>query len=192
MGRQELLEKLRAHSAAQLKLPAHYKQAAVAVILREFDEELRMLFIQRTRHEGDPWSGHMAFPGGRVDPEDESPLAAARRETLEEVGIFLEERHFVAAVQEIQASARGSRLEMVVFPFVFFWDGNAETVHAADEVAATVWIPVDLVLDTSRHTTFDNHYDNRTVRMSCIEYNGYRIWGMTYRMIQNLIAAVES
>ncbi|HNE24534.1 MAG TPA: hypothetical protein PLG78_15275, partial [Leptospiraceae bacterium] len=113
-------------------------------------------------------------------------------ETMEEVGIFLEDRHYVAPVQEIQASARGSRMELIVFPFVFYWDGDSELIHAADEVAATVWVPVDLVLDQTRHTTFMNQYEDKTVQMNCIEYEGYRIWGMTYRMIQNLISAVNA
>ena len=188
----EILERLRSQDLVPLRLPSHYRQAAVAVILRESPEGLRMLFIQRTAHPGDPWSGHMAFPGGRVDPDDESPLAAARRETMEEVGIFLEDRHYVAPVQEIQASARGSRMELIVFPFVFYWDGDSELIHAADEVAATVWVPADLVLDQTRHTTFMNQYEDKTVQMNCIEYEGYRIWGMTYRMIQNLISAVNA
>ena len=192
MTASEILERLRSQDLVPLRLPSHYRQAAVAVILRESRDGLRMLFIQRTAHPGDPWSGHMAFPGGRVDPEDESPLAAARRETMEEVGIFLEDRHYVAPVQEIQASARGSRMELIVFPFVFYWDGDSELIHAADEVAATVWVPVDLVLDQTRHTTFMNQYEDKTVQMNCIEYEGYRIWGMTYRMIQNLIAAVNA
>ena len=66
-------------------------QAAVAAILRPnvgiagYD----ILFIRRAEYEGDPWSGHMALPGGRVDPQDRDEEAAAIREVHEEVGIDL-------------------------------------------------------------------------------------------------------
>ena len=60
--------------------------AAVAAVL---DRNLDLLLIRRAVHERDPWSGNMAFPGGRVEPEDDGPLAAALRETLEEVGLPL-------------------------------------------------------------------------------------------------------
>ena len=68
--------------------PEH-RRAAVAMILRDRPGGPEVLFIERARREGDPWSGHMAFPGGRVDPTDDGVRAAAERETLEEVGIPL-------------------------------------------------------------------------------------------------------
>ncbi len=61
---------------------ANTRQAAVAVILREVDDELEILFIKRSETPGDPWSGHMAFPGGHEDPGDEDLKQAAVRETL--------------------------------------------------------------------------------------------------------------
>ena len=60
--------------------------AAVAVLIRP---DGAVLFIQRAEYEGDPWSGHMALPGGRIDPGDDGAEAAARREVHEEVGVDL-------------------------------------------------------------------------------------------------------
>ena len=65
------------------------RRAAVAIVLSDSSSELQVLFIERASREVDPWSGHMAFPGGRVDDTDESPQAAAKRETFEEVGLSL-------------------------------------------------------------------------------------------------------
>src|SRR5688572_28899501 len=66
------------------------KHAAVAAVLHEPGEgHPELLFIERAEHPLDPWSGHMAFPGGRVDPGDPGPRHAAERETLEEVGLDL-------------------------------------------------------------------------------------------------------
>src|SRR5215218_7814707 len=65
--------------------------AAVALVLREGSEGPELLVIKRSEAEHDHWSGHLALPGGRVEPEDESLLATAARETLEEVGLDLRE-----------------------------------------------------------------------------------------------------
>ena len=65
------------------------RRAAVAMLLREAAEGPEVFFIERARHPGDPWSGHMAFPGGRVEVGDPDVRAAVERETLEEVGISL-------------------------------------------------------------------------------------------------------
>ncbi|NJK89114.1 MAG: NUDIX domain-containing protein, partial [Myxococcales bacterium] len=56
------------------------RQAAVALCLKA-EPELSILFIRRAQSPTDPWSGHMAFPGGRVEPDDRGPLGAAMRET---------------------------------------------------------------------------------------------------------------
>jgi len=62
-------------------------RAAVAIVVREGTDGPQVLLIRRADHPGDAWSGHMAFPGGREDPQDENLLATAIRETLEEVGL---------------------------------------------------------------------------------------------------------
>ena len=63
--------------------------AAVAAVMREGDLGVEMLFIERARKVGDPWSGQMAFPGGRTSRDDAHTLATAQRETSEELGLEL-------------------------------------------------------------------------------------------------------
>src|SRR5687767_8397810 len=65
------------------------RQAAVALVLRGHAEGAQMLVIKRSEAERDHWSGHLALPGGRAEPDDESLLATAVRETFEEVGMNL-------------------------------------------------------------------------------------------------------
>ena len=65
--------------------------AAVALIVdtARSTQDPDIVFIERAAHEGDPWSGHVAFPGGRCESEDDGPSATAVRETREEIGIDL-------------------------------------------------------------------------------------------------------
>ena len=79
---------LASYAATIVEDPAR-PRAAVAVVLRDAAAGPEVLLIERARHPQDPWSGHMAFPGGRVDPADPDARAAAERETLEEVGLPL-------------------------------------------------------------------------------------------------------
>src|ERR1700680_3050243 len=64
-------------------------RAAVALVLRQGARGLEILLIKRAEHMDDPWSGHVALPGGREEPADASLQETAVRETLEETGIDL-------------------------------------------------------------------------------------------------------
>ena len=93
------------------------RQAAVAVVLREGRDEADMLFIKRAVKAGDPWSGHMAFPGGHRDPRDATLRDAAIRETAEEIGLDISA---AAVLGELPRQRPMSvRRNMLVAPFVF-------------------------------------------------------------------------
>src|SRR4051812_23466320 len=96
------------------------RRAAVAIILREHEGGLEALFIRRADHPLDPWSGQMAFPGGRQDPEDADLLATALRETVEEVGIDLAAAgELLGTLDEVRAMARMRPMDLVIAPYVF-------------------------------------------------------------------------
>ena len=82
-------------------------RAAVALILREGARGLEILFIRRAEHPHDPWSGQMAFPGGRAEPGEEDLRATAVRETAEEIGVDLETAaQCLGILDEVRAMAR--------------------------------------------------------------------------------------
>src|ERR1700722_15840931 len=94
-------------------------RAAVALVLAGDKSDLQICFIRRVERPGDPWSGHMAFPGGRASPADASAQAVAERETREEVGLILNESHRIGTLSEVPIRLGGVETSMVLSPFVY-------------------------------------------------------------------------
>ena len=104
----------------------------MALVLRAGGVGLDLLLIQRTEHPADPWSGHVAFPGGRADPDDVSLVATAIRETREEVGIDLGGAEHIGALDEIQAVGRMRAMGLSIAPHVFaITPGEAQSTMPA-------------------------------------------------------------
>src|SRR3989454_9740715 len=93
-------------------------EAVVAILL--WDEPgrgLQTLLVQRAEREGDPWSGQIGLPGGRVKQGAETPRTALHREVDEEVGIKLEEVGVELGSLSVGHPMR--RMEMRVQPWVY-------------------------------------------------------------------------
>lgn len=163
------------------------RRAAVAILIRLGDRgEPEMFFIQRAEYEGDPWSGHIAYPGGRAEPGDESAMHTAMRETLEETGIDLSGHSELLGVLD-DLHPRTIRLPAVVVrPFVFLVSGVAEPV-LSDEVAGAFWVPLSVLLDRSvwRDTTV--RAGNAEFSRFAFHHQGYVVWGMTERILSGLL-----
>lgn len=183
-----------AHRPSLVTPGENTRQAAVAVILREHDEHIGqsdLLFIQRANREGDPWSGQMAFPGGHREAEDASLMAAAMRETHEEIGLSLANAEYLGALDHQEARPRGKTLNMLVAPHVFI---TKDTPHFTPnrEVADVVWAPLSTLAGNSLH-------DTQTLPMAGTPtvFNGYRlsgghfVWGLTYRMLKTFFTAID-
>lgn len=167
--------------------------AGVATILATRpDGLLSVLLIQRSENPADPWSGHMAMPGGRQDPDDKTTKDAALRETMEEVGINLvENAKYLGPLDEVEAVARGQHIGLTISPHVFSMQTACETMPN-HEVQATVWVPLaDLQSNEYRSTL---PYDMGTTRLMlpCWRWNGKVIWGLTYRMLETLLRVANN
>ncbi|HVR70185.1 MAG TPA: CoA pyrophosphatase [Vicinamibacteria bacterium] len=159
--------------------------AAVAVVLREGRASIEILFIRRAEHPADPWSGQMAFPGGRAEPGDADLRATALRETREEVGLDLEaQAEHLGALDEVRAMARMRPLDLAISPFVFRLQGDAVPV-LSPEVCSVHWLPLDDLLGPTRHSTLDYEHQGDTLRFPCLRVEELVIWGLTYRMFMS-------
>ena len=165
-------------------------RAAVAAIVRGAAGSEELLFIKRAERDGDPWSGHMAFPGGRREPEDRTLLDTATRETLEEVGIDL--RANARAVARLPDVTPYSRMPhpLTVTAFVFSLDAPS-SVALSDEVASVVWAPLAGVLRGDGATTFRWKRDGLDLELPALDVGGGVVWGLTYRMLELLREALD-
>lgn len=177
-------------------------RAAVAAILRERDPQVgaELFFIRRAEHPGDPWSGHIAFPGGRREPDDARLLDTAIRETREEVGLDLARAELLARLPDLPAMGRARRTNLVVAPFVFAL-GEEQPVVPNAEVAETLWVPLARLLAGEGRGTFSYAYDGKLWELPCYRLEllgagtaGTRetvLWGMTLRMLETMFEALS-
>ncbi len=163
------------------------RHASVALVLSERAERgAEILFIERAEKEGDPWSGHMAFPGGRVDLPGESPEQAAVRETFEEVGLALNGGECLGRLDDLEGRHAGRAQGMVISAFVYHLPAPGELVKQTSEVRDAFWVPVrDLVEPTRQvrrafHGTGSFEFPGIVVG----EPDRHVVWGLTYRFLE--------
>lgn len=187
----ELRARLARH-APRVRSPGggEVRRSAVAVVLREAsaDVEPDILLIRRAEREGDPWSGHMGLPGGRMDATDEDILATAIRETREEVGIDLARTAtLLGQLDDLPAVARGKPVDLVITPFVFVLAVAADPeLTVNDEVAEVLWAGLGPLARGERPTTMSYSYEGRRVDLPAHDVGGRIVWGLTYRILEML------
>ena len=169
--------------------PPASARAAVAVVFRDSPRGLEVLFIRRAEHPQDPWSGQMAFPGGRSEPLDPDLRATAIRETREETGLDLDGARFLGALDELQARGRLRRMDLSIQPFVFSVEGDAPTAPS-EEVFSLHWIALDALTASQAAGTYLYTLGDAAVELPCLRVDGIVIWGLTYRMFQELAAVL--
>lgn len=163
-------------------------QAAVAAVLRDSPQGVQVLLIRRAEHPGDPWSGHMALPGGRREQDDPSLLYTAMRETAEELGLALTEDQMVGTLDDLEAVARGRPVGMVIRPFVFHW--TAPGVPGLDpnhEVAEAFWTPLRPIHQGDCDTIRPFEMGGQTYRLPGWDVRGRVVWGLTHRILSDLL-----
>ena len=160
-------------------------RAAVAVILHEGATELQALFIERAERAGDPWSGHMAFPGGRVAARDQNFRLAAERETFEEIGLDLRSAEYLGRLDDLA----GTTLPILVSGFVYRVEHPGH-FELNCEVRDAFWIPLNDLTDSKRHVERRFQYRGEEHLLPAVDLLGPErpvLWGLTYRFVTQFL-----
>ena len=165
-------------------------RASVALVVRPGDRDLELLLIKRATFAGDPWSGHMALPGGRRSAEDRTSLDTAIREAREEVSVDLARvGEYLGRLDDVEP--RSGAPNIVVAPFVFRVPQEV-TVRPNAEVALAVWVAVGHLADPASATEYLHELAGGAhLRFPAIGYQGHVIWGITHRIIGQFLDAAR-
>ena len=152
--------------------------AAVSMIISDEDRP-SVLLIRRAERRGDPWSGQIAFPGGKMQPGDGTPLRTAVRETDEEVGIDLSTSSSFIGYGQVATTHTGT---MEVVPVAFLLRSEVG-VTPNEEVASYLW--ADLRELAGSRTTYSLDVGDKAVQMPAFQVEDYVVWGLTHRILSS-------
>lgn len=186
-GMRPTLQQLRSALGAQAPDPIipDGRHAAVAVVITG---DLRVLFMRRAERPGDPWSGHVAFPGGHSEPCDRTSLETAIRETHEELGLDLSRADVLGTLSDVRTSPHLPRL--TVRPWVFHLP-ELPPLRPNHEVASVHRVGLDALLCGEGRTCFARDWKGRPVTLPCVDFEGVRLWGMTLGMVDDLLDRLD-
>lgn len=164
------------------------KASAVAVICGEYQGEMSLLMIKRVAKEGDPWSGDMAFPGGCHQKGDQCLIHTAIRETWEEVGVDLHQSaKFVVRLSDQLTRSHSVLKPMIVAPYLFHIAKPYALRLNPKEVEGAVWIPLGFFADKNVRGKMDWKLGRLNFKLPCYWFQGKRIWGLSLRIIDELV-----
>jgi 8-oxo-dGTP pyrophosphatase MutT (NUDIX family) len=158
--------------------------AGVAVLLAPAPDSV--LLIRRANRVGDPWSGHIGLPGGRLAPDDPDLLATAIRETREEVGVDLAGAHLLGMLDDVAPRTPLPRV-VVVRPFVFALP-ERPALHLSAEVAQALWVELADLARAGVYQETEIEVRGERRRFPAYRLGEHLVWGLTERILSPLLA----
>ena len=183
----QFIRALAAHPPVEIQAERHVRLAAILLVLRARDDgEPELLLIKRADAEGDPWSGHIACPGGRMEPADHDLAVTAVRETWEETGIDVaRDGRLLGQLDDL--SPRSALLPPIIIrPFVAIVRSDVG-ITASAEVASAFWVPVSALADRASWDTGLVETTAGTRRVSTFQHGEHMVWGLTERVLRQFL-----
>jgi 8-oxo-dGTP pyrophosphatase MutT (NUDIX family) len=194
------------------------EQAAVALILREVpskststresssknieNTQIEVLMMQRAVRAGDPWSGHMAFPGGKLEDSDNSLKSCAIREVYEEIGLHLKPHQCIGRLSDRMTRTHSNRGLMKVVPWVFtvpeVLQQSSSTLQFSlnHEAQSLHWIPLSLFNKENRKQLYWRvgrvAGKNINLRLPKYQFEDKIIWGLSLRMLDEFTKTISN
>ncbi len=187
----KLAQALEANPGRVIEPEQPMRRAAIALVLRMGEAaEPELLMIKRAEIERDPWSGHVACPGGRMEPGDIDLAQTAVRETWEETGIELSRvGRLLGTLDDI--SPRTPVLPPIIIrPFVAVVPSDIE-IGQSQEVAAAFWVPLSALRERAAWGIGTVNVRGAPREVTTFTHGGYTVWGLTERVLKQLLERMD-
>jgi len=190
-----LAVRLAGHPGRTIELEGAMRYAAIALVLRPNEEgagDSDLLMIKRAEVERDPWSGHVACPGGRMDPTDRDLEHTAIRETWEETGIDLSRDGRILGTLDDITPRTPTLPPIVIRPFIAVVKPDVSLVESP-EVAEAFWVPMAAIRETAswgRGLVPIRGVGEREVDV--FRHRDYTVWGLTHRALTQFVELLRA
>ncbi len=162
------------------------KRPAVVAIIIKNTHPFSVCFMERTKRKGDPWSGHVSLPGGKISEDDETLVDGVIRETREEIGIELNKKFMIGNLGAIEVPNNLSGKSFHIIPFIFLvsdFIANSAFIASKREVENFFWVPIELIFNEKGLTTIQKA-GIKQKNYPAIKFEQYFIWGLTLRVLR--------
>jgi 8-oxo-dGTP pyrophosphatase MutT (NUDIX family) len=158
------------------------RRASVGILVAGMRENPSICFIRRAKWESDPWSEHIAFPGGSRSAAEDA-LQTLRRELKEEIGWLPEEHQRPVQLPQIRIRLAGRERLLALDAFVYRVDGDPPALQCGPEVAATFWIPIAELWNAKNLDCHSIGDDGETLVYPAIRTSHGIVFGITLRVL---------
>lgn len=153
----------------------------MAILVRPLEDDLAFFLVKRAEVDDDPWSGDMAFPGGKKNPQDETVIDTAVREVLEETSIDLRDRQVIGFMQPVYSAVRKT---LAVQPVVYRYDETPEVILNY-ELTKYLWVPLSEIKQGKTYAVVKG-WEGPVYKVQ-----GETVWGLTFRMLENILKMMD-
>jgi 8-oxo-dGTP pyrophosphatase MutT (NUDIX family) len=162
--------------------PNKDSEAAVVILITPTIFDLELFMVKRSQSIGDPWSGDIAFPGGKRISEDKTLLETVIREVREETKINLNDNEVLGYLDHVHSWVKP---EMTIQPIVYVFSEKPK-FELNFELTKAFWAPIEELVKTKQQLKIKGWYS------PAYNYKNEIIWGLTYRMIENIFEIIST
>jgi 8-oxo-dGTP pyrophosphatase MutT (NUDIX family) len=180
------------HEHETLPIEDGVLNAAVALVFRVQNDSIELLFMQRAQHPKDPWSGHIAFPGGACEKEDQHTQATAIRETHEELGVILSDENWLGSINHVYGPVIDQDKRVRLAPHIFLLDEQQELI-LNEEAQDAFWVPLSRLVLQQNIKTF-NHNELSQYQMYGIDLGispNILLWGLSLKVLYDFFDHIK-
>ena len=157
--------------------------AAVILLLTPIGKDYEILFVKRVERINDPWSGQIAFPGGKIESSDRSLKDTAIREVFEETNIKIKDENILGVLEIIKSEPKTN---ITILPFIAKTEKKPDIQLNKNELDRFFWIPYERI-EGSRGTT-----DIGSKKIPAYIFKKDIVWGVTYNILSTFEKIIES